>query len=83
MPDDVSLVAFDDIALAATPTRRSPPSGLPAFELGETAGRLLLDILAGRTVPVRSALPTQLVVRSSTGPPRAESHVDQTQKGRP
>ena len=83
VPTDVSVVGFDDIALAGYADPPLTTVRTPAFELGETAGRLLLDILAGRTVPVRSVLPTQLVVRSSAGQPRADSHADRTQEGRP
>ncbi len=83
IPTDVSVVGFDDIALAGYADPPLTTVRTPAFELGETAGRLLLDILAGRTVPVRTVLKTQLVVRASAGPPRAESHAGRTQEGRP
>jgi DNA-binding LacI/PurR family transcriptional regulator len=74
IPLDVSVVGFDDIALAAYADPPLTTVRTPAFDLGEAAGRLLLDILAGRTVPVRSVLPTQLVVRASAGPPRSDWH---------
>jgi DNA-binding LacI/PurR family transcriptional regulator len=72
IPLDVSVVGFDDIALAAYADPPLTTVRTPAFDLGEAAGRLLLDILAGRTVPVRSVLPTQLIVRASAAPPRAD-----------
>jgi DNA-binding LacI/PurR family transcriptional regulator len=72
IPHDVAVVGFDDIALAAYADPPLTTVRTPAFDLGEAAGRLLLDMLAGRTVPVRSVLPTQLVVRASAGPPRSD-----------
>jgi DNA-binding LacI/PurR family transcriptional regulator len=44
---------------------------LPAFELGQAAGRTLLDRIADRVVPERTLLPTELIVRASTAPPAA------------
>lgn len=70
IPTDVSVVGFDDIALGAYADPPITTVRLPAFELGETAGRLLLDILAGRTVPNRTLLKSQLVVRASADRPR-------------
>jgi len=74
IPLDVSVVGFDDIALAAYADPPLTTVRTPAFDLGEAAGRLLLDMLAGRTVPGRSVLETQLVVRASAGPPRSDWH---------
>ena len=74
IPLDVSVVGFDDIALAGYADPPLTTVRIPAYDLGEAAGRLLLDILAGRTVPVRSVLPTQLVIRASAGPPRSDWH---------
>ncbi|HEX8025670.1 MAG TPA: substrate-binding domain-containing protein, partial [Candidatus Limnocylindrales bacterium] len=68
-PADISVVGFDEI-----PLRRffDPPlttTQLPAFDLGRAAGAALLDRIHGRTVVPRTVLPTELVIRSSTGPP--------------
>lgn len=78
VPADISLVGFDDIALAAYADPPMTTIHTPAFELGETAGRIVLDLVGGRTVRTRTVLPTELVVRQSTGPPpprRAHSPV--------
>jgi DNA-binding LacI/PurR family transcriptional regulator len=46
----------------------------PMREIGEGTVRLLTEILNGKTVvPVSVTLPHAFVVRSSTGPVRAES----------
>ncbi|MHB8397547.1 MAG: LacI family DNA-binding transcriptional regulator [Candidatus Limnocylindrales bacterium] len=70
IPDDVSIVGFDDIPLAEHFDPPLTTVHLPAHALGATAGRALLDRVAGRPVARRTLLPTQLMVRESTGPPR-------------
>lgn len=68
VPDDVSIVAFDDaVPLAAnldlTTVRQ------PSREKGAHAAEAILDLLAGRPFTSHRVLPTQLVVRGSTAPP--------------
>jgi LacI family transcriptional regulator len=70
-PDDVSVVGFDDIPLAAYFDPPLTTVRIPAHDLGLAAGSALLDRIAGRPVPARTLLPTELVVRSSTAPPRS------------
>jgi DNA-binding LacI/PurR family transcriptional regulator len=69
VPEDVSMVGFDDIPLAAFFDPPLTTVRLPAFELGQAAGRALLDRIADRAVPQRTLLPTELIVRGSTAPP--------------
>ena len=66
VPDDVSIVGFDDIPLAAYFDPPLTTVRLPAFELGQAAGRALLERIAGRAIPHRTLLPTELIVRGST-----------------
>ena len=67
VPDDVSVVGYDDIPAAE-------PAGLttirqPVFDKGRMAGEMLLAFIERRSVPQRRVLlPTELVVRTSTGP---------------
>jgi LacI family transcriptional regulator len=61
-------VGFDDIALAEHFDPPLTTVRLPARALGEAAGRILLDRLAGHVVASRTILPTELIVRESTGP---------------
>lgn len=70
VPDDISVVGFDDIPLAAYFDPPLTSIRLPAHDLGAAVGSALLDRIAGRPVQARTVLPTELVVRSSTGPPR-------------
>ena len=66
VPDDVSIVGFDDIPLAAYFDPPLTTVRLPAFELGQAAGRALLDRIAEREIAARTLLRTELVIRSST-----------------
>lgn len=73
VPDDLSVIGFDDIELAAyvglTTVRQ------PLFESGRLATRLLLEALGadGTTTAHVHELPLEVVARSTTGPrPGAE-----------
>ncbi|MCI0582399.1 MAG: LacI family transcriptional regulator [Chloroflexi bacterium] len=69
VPDDVSVVGFDDVPLAAYFDPPLTSIRVPAHDLGLAAGNALLDRIAGRDVPARTLLPTELIVRASTAPP--------------
>jgi DNA-binding LacI/PurR family transcriptional regulator len=64
VPDDVSVVGFDDIPSAAD--ARLTTVRQPLFEKGEIAGRLLSEGGADEVI-----LPVELVVRGSTAAPAA------------
>jgi LacI family transcriptional regulator len=66
VPEDISVVGFDDIALAEHFDPPLTTVRLPAHALGAAAGRALMDRVAGRPVERRTLLPTQLIVRDST-----------------
>jgi LacI family transcriptional regulator len=74
MPDDISVVGFDDIPLAAYFDPPLTTVRLPAHDLGRAVGAALLDRIAGRPVAARTVLPTELVIRSSTAPPALSAH---------
>jgi LacI family transcriptional regulator len=69
VPTDVSVVGFDDIPLAAYFDPPLTTVRLPAYELGQAAGRALLDRISRRSLPTRTLLPTELVIRDSTAAP--------------
>jgi LacI family transcriptional regulator len=71
VPDDVSIVGFDDIPLAAYFDPPLTTVRLPAFELGQAVGRALLERISQRAMPTRTLLPTELVVRASTAAARS------------
>lgn len=66
VPDDVSVIGFDDVPLAAFFDPPLTTVRLPAFELGQAAGQALIRRIADPTVADRTLLPTELVVRAST-----------------
>jgi len=68
VPEDVSVIGFDDIPLAPFFDPPLTTVRLPAHDLGIAAGTALLDIIAGREVPLRTLLATRLAIRSSTAP---------------
>ncbi|WP_214371261.1 LacI family DNA-binding transcriptional regulator [Pseudonocardia sp. H11422] len=70
VPEDLSIVGFDDTSLAAMVTPRLTTVRLPATAAGAAAVHLLLDTLRGDDVSGRTPveLPAELIVRSSTGP---------------
>lgn len=75
VPGDVSVVGFDDSALAARMRPTLTTVRQPIAEKGRAASAALLASLAstrGPAAPRRArhvVLPTELVVRASTGPP--------------
>ncbi|MFC0433306.1 LacI family DNA-binding transcriptional regulator [Kutzneria buriramensis] len=68
VPEDVSLVGFDNHELAAALDLTTVAQ--PVVEQGSEAVRVLLDELRGRsTTPRDVVVPTELVVRASSGSP--------------
>jgi len=66
VPDDVAVVGFDDISLAAQIDPPLTTIAQPMRELGETAARLLLQRLANPLANVPGVLlPHRLVIRGS------------------
>jgi LacI family repressor for deo operon, udp, cdd, tsx, nupC, and nupG len=71
VPDDVSLVGFDDVAFAAYSEPALTTVRQETAEMGRRAVATLTERLAGASRPARSArivLPVHLEVRASTGP---------------
>jgi LacI family repressor for deo operon, udp, cdd, tsx, nupC, and nupG len=68
VPEDISVVGFDDIRFARYTDPPLTTVAQPKDELGREAMSMLIELLRGRDVPARKRiLPTQLVVRGSTG----------------
>jgi DNA-binding LacI/PurR family transcriptional regulator len=77
IPDDVSVVGFDDIPLAACAIPPLTTVSFPGIQEGIRAGEILMDLLDGRIRPgYRETIGTRLVIRQSTAKParRAPSH---------
>jgi LacI family transcriptional regulator len=70
VPEDCSLVSCDDLSFAEFLVPALTTVRVPFQETGERAAQLLLDHIRGQPIPARNLLPVELVVRSSTGPPK-------------
>ena len=72
VPDDLSVVGFDDTFQSVIVTPKLTTVRQPLAELGRTGVSLLMRLLEGQRVEaLRMELSTTLVVRESTAPPRA------------
>jgi DNA-binding LacI/PurR family transcriptional regulator len=70
VPDDVSVVGFDDISMGSYIGVPLTTASQNAYELGRVASRMILERLSGRDTPPRSErVPTRLRVRKSAAPP--------------
>lgn len=70
VPEDISVVGFDDIPESSLVTPPLTTVRQPLWEMGATAVRLLQRLMdEPDATPRRTELATQLIVRESTGPP--------------
>ena len=70
VPEDLSLVGFDDLPLAAASRPALTTVRQPLQRLGEVAVGLLVALAEGREVALPAPFATRLVVRESSGPPQ-------------
>jgi LacI family transcriptional regulator len=71
VPGDVSVIGFDDIPEASQMNPALTTIRQPMKRLGATAAGMLVSLLNGDTLPQNHIrLPTGLVRRATTGPPR-------------
>ncbi len=70
IPDDVSIVGFDDIPDASLCEPQLTTVRQPLQAMGEAAMTMLLAILDGREHEQHIRMDTELIVRSTTAPPR-------------
>jgi DNA-binding LacI/PurR family transcriptional regulator len=74
VPEHISVVGHDDTALAEMVTPRLTTVHIPAAAAGATATQLLIRYVRGDDSGVRRyELPSELIVRGSTGPAAARS----------
>jgi DNA-binding LacI/PurR family transcriptional regulator len=70
IPEDLSLVGYDDRPISALLTPRLTTVKQPFVRIGEHATQLLLERIEGKEVaPITHWLTPELVIRDSTGPP--------------
>lgn len=69
LPEELSIVGFDDLDFAAELSPSLTTIRVPAPEIGATAADFLLANIDGRSMPRVLEIPANLVVRTSTAPP--------------
>lgn len=71
IPDDVSIMGFDDIPQAGQVHPPLTTVRQPLEQMGRTAAQMLLELLKDpERRPEKIELPTELIVRNSTKPPK-------------
>ena len=74
VPEDVSVIGFDDIQVAAYHNPRLTTIRQPLRDMGETAARILLQRIQGfKDYPIEFAVPPELIIRETTAPPNARA----------
>ena len=72
VPEDISVVGFDDIALAAFSIPALTTVRQPLMKMGRIAAQTLLDRIEDRAPYIPEiAVEPDLIIRNSTAPPRA------------
>jgi LacI family transcriptional regulator len=67
VPEDVSVVGFDDQRFAALMVPSLTTVHAPTEEVGRVAGRQMLLLLQGKPADCMTTLPTKLIIRQSCG----------------
>lgn len=70
VPQELSIVGFDDLPMAAWTAPGLTTVRQPIVEKGRLAAELVIHLLEGRRVVSPPPLPTSLIVRGSTSAPR-------------
>ncbi len=68
VPEDVSVIGFDDVNSAAYQNPGLTTIRQPLKKMAEIAAQILLDRLDGQNVPKRVLIKPELIVRESTAP---------------
>ena len=70
VPQDMSIIGFDDLPIARYVTPQLTTIRVPAAEMGARAARALIDALEAGDEVSPCNLATDLIVRGTTAPPR-------------
>ncbi len=66
LPDELSIVGFDDMQTASYMVPALTTIRQPAHEMGQRAAKLLLQLIEKRSKPVQDMMDSTLIVREST-----------------
>lgn len=66
LPDDLSIVGFDDMQTASYMVPALTTIQQPAKEMGQRAAKLLLEIIEQKSKPVQHMMDSTLIIREST-----------------
>ncbi|HEY5586084.1 MAG TPA: LacI family DNA-binding transcriptional regulator [Ruminiclostridium sp.] len=74
IPDDISIVGFDNIMMANISNPPLTTVSQPIYTMGQEAAELLIQNISQgpKEVNKKIVLPTKLIVRGSTAPPKGE-----------
>ncbi len=74
IPDDISIIGFDDIPQASLVFPKLTTVRQPLVEMGQVAVKMLMERIEDQTRPPQQvALATQLIIRDSCGPNKARN----------
>jgi DNA-binding LacI/PurR family transcriptional regulator len=72
IPDDISVVGFDDIRLAAFANPPLTTIREPDVEHGRLVAETLMALINGQPIDeLHQSIPTELIIRGSSAPPRS------------
>jgi DNA-binding LacI/PurR family transcriptional regulator len=71
VPDDISIVGFDDLAIASYTSPLLTTVGQPKQQMGRMAMETMLKILSGVDAKTNIKVNGELIVRESTAPPKS------------
>lgn len=76
IPEDLSLVGYDNISYAALPRIQLTTVAQPTYEMGRIAAEYILSVCNGKaTEKLYCVLPPRLVVRKTTASPKGDKNV--------
>ncbi|MDQ3685284.1 MAG: LacI family transcriptional regulator [Acidobacteriota bacterium] len=71
VPDDISLVGFDDLAIASYTSPLLTTVGQPKQQMGRMAMDTMLKLISGADTKANLKVEGELIIRESTAPPKA------------
>jgi LacI family transcriptional regulator len=66
IPHDISIVSFNDVEMARFTQPALTTVKVHTEEMGKIAVKLLVDRLEGREIPIKTVIPTNLIIRESS-----------------